>query len=114
MMTLTPFDKFQRTVKEVGGMNGPRPDPLHLFENAHAVVPGLGPASASGRDDMIRFIFEGGRQPFGNRLEGLLGGQQVPWQSGEFGNGPVIVRVFTAMGHDGQSDEQRLQIEGLG
>jgi hypothetical protein len=51
------LDQFQRAVEEIRRVDGPRPDPLHLFEDAHAVVPGLRPASARRRDDVIGLIW---------------------------------------------------------
>jgi len=44
--------QFQRAMEEVGGVDWPGADPLHLLEDAHAVIEGLRPHRSSRGDDV--------------------------------------------------------------
>ena len=67
------LDQLQRAVEEVGGMHRARADPLHLFQDAHAVVIGFRPDRAGAGEDVIVLVLDRRGELGGLLLEGCLG-----------------------------------------
>ena len=62
---------------------------------------------------MVGLVAEGFGQPLGLRLEGLLHRHELPWNVLQLLHRSLVVRELATMRHDGECNEQRLQIEGF-
>ncbi len=100
------FDKLQRPVKEVGGMHRARSNPLHLLENAHAVVEGLRPGRAGTDDHVIRGGGDVGRDLGRTLLEGLLRLQEKLRKALKLFEQLPIARLLAAHVHDRKGDQE--------
>ncbi|MCY1299955.1 hypothetical protein D9M70_495070 [compost metagenome] len=105
------FDQFERSMEEVGGMHRTGADPLHLLENAHAVVEGFRPHVPGAGDDMIVGAGKNLREILCSGFEASLHLQQRLRQGFEFTHNPLVIFEFPAVAHDRKRNEQRLQIE---
>ena len=100
-------------MEEVGRVDRAGPDPLHLLENAHAVVEGLGPGVTRPGDDVPRVRGDRLGERWGLLVERGLGIEEQLRQPLELGHlGRVVVQRAGAR-HDRQRQEQGLEVERL-
>ena len=103
----------QCAVEKVGGMDRAGADPLHLFENAHAVIMRLGPGIPGTGEDVVRFILDRRCQLGRLWLIGGFGIGQQHRQPRKFGQYGVVVGDLAGLGQQRQHDDQALQIEAF-
>jgi hypothetical protein len=102
----TVLDELQRAVEEVGRVHRAGADPLHLLQDAHAVIEGLRPRRSGPGDDVVRPGRDRFRQLPGPILRGPLDPHQQGRQLPQLAERLVVAAELTALPHDRQGDDQ--------